>query len=233
MKRLFSVFFGLFFALVLCCVNVSAQNNVPKIIDGGVINGKAVNLVKPDYPPAAKSVGASGQVQVQVTINEEGNVISAIANGHPLLTKVSEDAALASKFSPTLLSGKPVKVSGIIVYNFTPAANSKATEDVAKPTDCKVIGGVVNGQATKLPKPEYPAAAKAVKASGTVYIQVTIDEEGNVISAKGVSGHPLLKVSAENAAKEAKFSPTFLDGKPVKVTGIIVYNFTLPRKTKK
>lgn len=93
---------------------------VPKIVSGGVVNGKAVNLVKPPYPPAAKAVRASGAVQVQVTIDENGNVISASAvSGHALLRQAAESAARASKFSPTMLSGQKVKVSGVIVYNFT------------------------------------------------------------------------------------------------------------------
>lgn len=93
---------------------------VPKIVSGGVVNGKAVNLVKPPYPPAAKAVRAAGQVQVQVTIDENGNVISASAvSGHALLRGAAESAARASKFSPTLLSGQKVKVTGVIVYNFT------------------------------------------------------------------------------------------------------------------
>ena len=93
---------------------------VPKIVSQGVVNGKAVNLVKPPYPPAAKAVRAAGAVNVQVTIDENGNVISASAvSGHALLKAAAEQAARASKFSPTLLSGQKVKVTGVIVYNFT------------------------------------------------------------------------------------------------------------------
>ena len=90
-----------------------------KAVSGGILNGKAISLTKPSFPAAARAVGASGAVSVQVLINEEGNVASASAvSGHPLLRQVSEQAALASKFSPTTLQGQPVKVSGIIVYNF-------------------------------------------------------------------------------------------------------------------
>ncbi len=93
---------------------------VPKTISGGVVNGKARNLVTPPYPAAAKAVRAGGEVKVQVTIDENGNVISASAvSGHPLLRSVAESAARSSKFSPTQLSGQPVKVTGVIIYNFT------------------------------------------------------------------------------------------------------------------
>ena len=88
-----------------------------------------------------------------------------------------------------------------------------------------ISGGVVNGKAVSLPIPAYPSGGTAVRVGGTVNVQVTIDESGNVISAAAVSGHPLLKGSAEAAARAAKFSPTVLSGQPVKTTGIIVYNF--------
>lgn len=101
--------------------STSTTNSNSKTISGGVLNGKATNLVKPAYPPAAKAVRASGAVNVQVTIDESGNVILANAvSGHPLLRASAVAAARSSKFSPTLFGGKPVKVTGVIVYNFTP-----------------------------------------------------------------------------------------------------------------
>lgn len=93
--------------------------------------------------------------------------------------------------------------------------------------DVKTIsGGVLNGKAVELPKPVYPSAARAVRASGAVNVQITVDESGNVIEAKAVSGHPLLRPAAESAAREAKFNPTLLSGKAVKVSGVLVFNFT-------
>ena len=94
-----------------------------------------------------------------------------------------------------------------------------------KPDPKTISGGVVNGKATNLVKPPYPAAARAVRAAGAVNVQVTIDENGNVISASAVSGHPLLRAAAVQAARSSKFSPTMLSGQAVKVTGVIVYNF--------
>ena len=93
------------------------------------------------------------------------------------------------------------------------------------PPRAPISGGVLNGKAIRLPKPQYPAIAKQARASGTVVVQVTIDENGNVISAKAVSGHPLLQAVSVAAARGARFSPTKLSGQPVKVTGVITYNF--------
>ncbi|NOT46796.1 MAG: TonB family protein [Acidobacteria bacterium] len=98
-----------------------AKKEPPKTISGGVLNGKATSLPKPPYPPAARAVRASGAVSVQVLISETGSVISASAvSGHPLLRPAAVAAARGARFSPTLLSGQAVKVSGVITYNFVP-----------------------------------------------------------------------------------------------------------------
>jgi protein TonB len=99
--------------------------------------------------------------------------------------------------------------------------------EAPKPTPPRapISGGVLNGKAINLPKPGYPPIARAAHASGTVVVQVLIDENGNVVSAHAVSGHPLLTAVAVSAARQAKFSPTKLSGQPVKVTGVIQYNF--------
>ena len=113
-----------------------------------------------------------------------------------------------------------------IVETTVPSAPNNSNSKITSDSNSKTIsGGVLNGKATNLVQPPYPPAAKAVRASGAVNVQVTIDEKGNVITANAVSGHPLLRASAVAAARGSKFSPTLLSGKPVKVTGVIVYNF--------
>jgi TonB family protein len=88
-------------------------------VSGGILNGKALNLVKPIYPAAAHAAGASGKVEVQIVFDETGKVIWARAiSGHPDLRQAAEDAAWRTTFSPLKLSGQPVTVGGILVYNF-------------------------------------------------------------------------------------------------------------------
>jgi len=84
---------------------------------------------------------------------------------------------------------------------------------------------VVNGKALNLPKPPYPAIARFARAQGSIPVRVLIDEDGNVIEAQAESGHPLLQGAAVTAARAAKFSPTLLSGHPVRVMGIIIFNF--------
>lgn len=85
--------------------------------------------------------------------------------------------------------------------------------------------GVANGKAIYLPKPVYPLEARRNRASGAVNVHVFINESGNVIHACAVNGAKELQRVSEIAAYGAKFKPTTLNGKPFKVTGIIVYNY--------
>ncbi len=89
------------------------------VISKGVITGQAKYLPKPVYPPLAITLRKQGVVSVQILVNENGKVISARAfSGDALLRQAAEQAALQTKFSPTLLSNVPVKVSGTITFNF-------------------------------------------------------------------------------------------------------------------
>ena len=90
-----------------------------------------------------------------------------------------------------------------------------------------VEGGVINGRAISKPAPPYPIIAKVARAKGAVSVRILVSEQGDVISAWATAGHPLLQAVAVEAASQAKFTPTTLSGSPVKVGGIITYNFVL------
>ncbi|HMM79142.1 MAG TPA: energy transducer TonB [Pyrinomonadaceae bacterium] len=90
----------------------------PKTVNAGVVNGKAVHLVQPRFP-SEQGIRSGGKVEIKVFIDENGTVRSAeILSGNPILANQSRAAACLSKFSPTLLKGEPVKVSGVIKYSF-------------------------------------------------------------------------------------------------------------------
>ncbi|MBD0369419.1 MAG: TonB family protein [Pyrinomonadaceae bacterium] len=88
-----------------------------------------------------------------------------------------------------------------------------------------VSGGVLNKKALSLPKPKYPDKAQAQGITGSVVVQVTVDEEGRVIAAKAITGNTELQGAAEEAARKARFAPTKSEGQPARVTGVLVYNF--------
>lgn len=150
----------------------------------------------------------------------------------PETTVAEEAATTAPTGAPTTASQAPPQ-SSPEAANAETAANQPAEPKVeenesagAQPRKRRPIsGGVLNGKAITLPKPEYPAEAREAKAGGNVVVQITIDESGIVSDAKAVSGHPLLLQAAINAALQARFTPTSLMGEPVKVSGVIVYSF--------
>jgi TonB family protein len=101
------------------------------------------------------------------------------------------------------------------------------TETSAAPGTQRVSGGVLQGNAIRKVQPSYPALAKAAGAEGAVQVAITVNENGEVTTSEVVSGHPLLKEAAQEAAREWKFKQTELAGKPVKVQGLLTFNFTL------
>lgn len=127
----------------------------------------------------------------------------------------SQNANMANANGPSRDSGAGAQEA--------PSSNGNNADSV--PGGGAAAGGQLEGKAVSLPKPVYPPAARAVKASGNVVVDVEVDETGKVISAKARSGHPLLRASAEQAARQARFTPTLEEGKPVKATGTITYNF--------
>lgn len=89
------------------------------IVSFGVLNARAIKLVKPKYPNAARAVTVSGRVTIGILIDPCGCVHEVKqVSGHPFLVSSSIDAARRSIFSPATISGRPVWVNGIIVYNF-------------------------------------------------------------------------------------------------------------------
>ena len=98
---------------------------------------------------------------------------------------------------------------------------------VKPPTTQKVSQGVLISKVISLPQPPYPQMAKQIRIQGPVTVQILVDEQGRVLTAQPVSGHPTLLAAAKEAALRARFTPTKLSGVAVKVQGLITYNFVL------
>jgi TonB family protein len=110
------------------------------------LQGSATTRVQPSYPPIAKAAGATGAVQVQVTINEAGKVVEAqVISGHPLLRESALAAARQWEFKPIQLSGNPVRAQGTLTFNFTleGGAPEPVTTAIATPRSAVVTGTAV------------------------------------------------------------------------------------------
>jgi TonB family protein len=230
---------GVLFLLWFAIVSISAQTpkNGPRIpvIKTGVLNKKALSpLPAPVLPSSVDrdEVARSGPVNVEALIDMNGKVISAKAvSGHPLLRGSAEEAALKTRFRPTLINGPAIIVSGILAYeldSFRYASGKPVFVEREKPkgvTTARVVNNTSPNFILSLPKPRYPAAARAINADGEVNVKAMIGERGNVVSAKAISGHPLLRAAAVSAARRAKFKLPAPIPDNVRVFVNIVYNF--------
>jgi TonB family protein len=133
-----------------------------------------------------------------------------------------------TKRSPITVGSSPVVVD---IRNASFVSNQTVAVDNAPPPPARapVSGGVLNGNAIVLPAPVYPDGARRARTEGTVEVEVVIDENGKVLSAKALSGPVTLRDSAVQAALRARFTPSKLSGLPVKVSGKIIYNFKMAR----
>lgn len=144
MKRKLKITSVLFAVLIcsICMTSYAQTKPSPKTISGGVVNGKALSLPKPDYPDDARRSKVTGVVSVKVVIDETGKVVSAQAVGGPesiSLRQAAEAAALKATFSPTRLSGQPAKVSGVINYNFVGKTNEEILRVMAVSTVFTIV----------------------------------------------------------------------------------------------
>lgn len=95
------------------------------------------------------------------------------------------------------------------------------------PPDFVFLGNLTNVNAIRMITPTYSIAAQRANVEGKVTVDLELDENGEVISAKATSGHQMLRGSAEDAAKRSKFKPGMYNSRPIKAKAVIVYNFSL------
>ncbi|HEX8355634.1 MAG TPA: TonB family protein [Pyrinomonadaceae bacterium] len=132
----------------------------------------------------------------------------------------------AVKFRKPVKSCRAVLVARTASEPPAPASMSGAF-DWGSPEGADVEGGVLNGKAVSKPAPEWPHVAGAEGLRGTVFVRVVVNERGDVASARALSGLPALQPAAVAAARKARFAPTLLSGRPLKVAGVLSYNFDM------
>jgi TonB family protein len=113
----------------------------------------------------------------------------------------------------------------LVVQPPTPRVNPAEPGPPSEPTP--VTGAELNRKMIEKPKPSYPEKARRAGITGTVRVRLVIDEEGRVIRAEALEGPQELREAAVKAAMKARFTPTTMAGKPLKITGEISYDFNL------
>lgn len=207
--------------------------------------------VTPDPPQVQQPEETQPKPAPTTTEQQVATRIELIADTNTPTAVPKEVVNVASKV-PSVPPGMPVTIgrtntnptgssgpvspggsgTGAPVVAAPPAAVAPPPPPPPKPEPPKappkaISKGVLNGSASSKYEPPYPPQAKAVRAQGAVNVQVKIDTTGKVVSATAVSGHPLLRQAAQQAALRWRFTPTQLSGQPVEVTGTITFNFRL------
>lgn len=181
---------------------------------------KTISAPKPVFPPEASNLIYGDAVDVRILVDKAGRVTKALAYG-PLapcsnlrdktakaIAEAAVKAAEATVFEPVLQDGKPIEVALTSTYKL-PVEDPPARE--APKTGRKAL---------RLPMPEYRRSAKENGIQGEVKILVLINEEGNVLSAGPLSGHPELIAGAIGPACKALF-----EQHPKKGIGVVTYRF--------
>ena len=210
---------------------------------GGVLQGGAVRKAQPLYPPLAKAARISGAVVVEVTVDEEGDVISARAvSGHPLMKDCAVAAARGWKFKPTSLSGVLVKIIGTITFNFTmgdePAGGSDTRGSTGPGAD-RGSGGGNDATAAEtnvdsrpialtFPHPNYTELARANRTEGSVSVRALVGSDGAVKQIRILKGLPDgLNEEALRVVYQMQFKPAMKDGQPVPFWQTVELSFNL------
>jgi TonB family protein len=194
------------------------------------------NMVKMSQPAAQPTLPPPPPLTSSTTVakvNPEPKAADPLANKQSaVIPKSAESLPAASNMAGKLdvtnsaelrtVSMNPTSSGPLAGLDLEPPPNM-GPRPILKP----VSGGVLNGMAVSLPAPGYPETAKRMRVSGTVTVDVVIDENGKVISAVASAGPVTLRETAVQAAQRARFSPTKLSGQPVKVSGVINYKFAL------
>ncbi len=194
------------------------------------LDEKMMKMAQAAAPSAASPVPANNTANVGVTANAPANSGQPLAGNSSKKTspslpesKVSSDQlkGFGSVEGVATKSNAGVQAGAVQLESEPPPA--RVPRPILKP----VSGGVLNGTAMSLPAPTYPDAARRLRVSGVVIVEVVVDETGKVISAQATGGPSALRDVAVQAAMKARFSPTKLSGQPVKVAGSINYKFAL------
>ncbi len=193
-------------------------------------------------PQTAIDADMDGTVVVGIRVDNTGKPTEAALMSGPMwpcgtrpmkafedLSSTLRGTMLKLKFDPAKKDGKPVMADIAMRFQLKNGKREPTPTEIDPVSGKRIVkvisGGVLNGKATYLPKPSYPNEAKANRDGGPVTIQVLVSEDGSTTRAGAVGGAPTLQFAAREAACGAKFSPTKLEGRAVKVSGVITYNF--------
>ncbi len=211
-----------------------SSKQAPTRISENDLQSKLIRRVAPVYPEEAKG----GQVTLNVTVNEKGDVTNIeVLDGDPLHIDSVVAAVKQWKYESMLLNDTPIPVIATVTVKrnlVLPTQFVSPTEIPINPNPQNaewIDGNVLQSKLIRKVDPEYPELAERAHVQGKVNLAVTVNEEGYVSYVQVIGGHPMLRDAAEKAVKQWKYEPTVLDGKKIPVVAFVRVDFVLPEDT--
>ena len=198
---------------------VAANNSLPATTQ----NTTQTNTSKPTFLPVTQDAYKSPKPSDSLNASVQNPVVTP-----PVTEPKKTDNNTAADNS------KPAEPKTLVISNPQPKTNDTAqkpnvsvpTADTAKDAGPMDVGSLL-AYATKQTPPIYPPAAKSIRATGVVKVEVTVDEKGDVAAVEKTSGPSLLQNAAKDAIKKWRFKPFVRDGQPVRAIGFVNFNFSL------
>lgn len=196
----------------------------------GFLNSRAYFCESPQFPEAARKTKQQlVKSKVLVTVAKYGGILHASTIEGDANFRASVYKTLGSmNFRESYFMGKPIRIEGLLYFTQNPK-NTVLCRETSQELEVPAVidGGVLTEAAKTCETPEFPADAKTAGLNKVeAKIQVIIDEQGKVIEANAVSGHKTFSEAAVNSALKTTFPRSLIAGKPVKVSGLLVFNQT-------
>ncbi len=214
------------------------QMVVSRSVIVSAVDGTSSPVTQPQQPTTTVS---TSNTSVQILLasnpveNKPSNAVLTINNPPPIPNTVASNTTplvtQPEKKPETKVEGKQEPqtdrtriVAGAIQQ--TEDANKVKATTSSKPTGPVAVGSLLP-YAEKQSAPIYPPAARTMRATGIVRVEVTVDETGNVSEIRSSSGPTLLQTSAKDAIRKWKFRPILIEGQAVQAIGFVNFNFSL------
>jgi protein TonB len=210
----------------------------PMRVNGNIQASRLIVRVEPVYPDLALRARMEATSLLEVTINEQGDVayVRVMRSGHPLLQQAAVDAVTQWSYLPTCINGEAVPVVATVAVPFSlPGSPSGGATAKVEPgvtegtprTPVRVMRGQQASRLAYMVEPDYSQAARKEHLVGSVWLDVTVDEFGQVSSVKFLCGHPLVEQAVIDAFKQWRYVPAVMKGSSIPIVAVVNLHFDL------
>lgn len=229
----------LLYAIVLACAFViSVVVSDTRLADTSTLltlvslppmsGGTTPTTPPPARPPTNRGRDPNHPMTLEEIMNHHDNRPPVMPN---IDQSPGEPGSIISEGPPGFGMGLGVP-GGNMNFELVPSPDPPTLTPVAAATISEhrpvlVTSTVLQGKAIERRVPAYPESARRLRLQGDIAVEVIISPEGRVESVRAISGHALLIAPSLEAVRGWRFEPTFLNGVPVRVTGVITFAFKL------